>query len=140
MMAFVKRDDLQSLMPVTDQVYRDGDIHVKVRVIRMPIDGDEEARRSCRAFKISAALCNADGYALQAENAEGEYLIAPAETLTVQLQGAFDKAEAENKTVVEVIEASIQEKRDRLLKQAVAFKQALLLDDVYPTAVPSVVN
>ena len=136
---FTLRDDLTSLLPSTDRVYSAADLHVKVRVLRRSIDDpNPEVQRACRAFIVSASLCDADGYALPTDNDPSGYLIAPAETLTIQLQGAFEEAVNANKSPNEVIEEMIESVRTKLLAQASAFNQALLMDDQYPTEVPPV--
>jgi hypothetical protein len=81
-----------------------------------------EVRRSCIALHFSASLCDEQGKALADATDPLGYQIAPAEPLTIHLQGMRDKALAEGLTLAEVIDATIEEFRRKQALDALTFR------------------
>ena len=127
--------DLPDINP-SDSVYRHqaSSQLVKVRLLRLPIDPDAtpEAQRNMRSFRLSAALCDPAGKALPDEDL-GQ-LIAPAETLSVQMQGLIDRAAEHERSPAEQLQSEIGEVRLKLCNQAIQWQQLNALMAGFVTA------
>lgn len=110
---------------VSDTVYRhigSGQL-VKVRLLRLPTDpnASQEAQRNMRSFVVSASLCDAAGKALPDDD-QG-HLIAPAETLALQMQWLLVQAKENERTPAEELNAEIEAVRLKLCDQAIQWRE-----------------